>query len=144
MKNLPGFLVCLFPLVAPAEFIAPQAAVEDHVNIRLYPDAKSEMVGRLYRGDAAKLVQSFGDWHEIEIAGGATGYISAEWTVVIDELPVVADAAPVHAGDESMQAVPSPPTAPAGGEAATDGIPAEPPEPDLPLATAAAMEGPQR
>lgn len=33
------------------------------------------------------LVQSSPEWHEVEIAGGATGYISAEWTIVLDEMP---------------------------------------------------------
>ena len=87
MKRLLGLLACMLPLLSVAEFVVPIESVEEHVNIRMVPDAKSEIVGRLFQGDSATLVQSIPEWHEVEIAGGATGYISAEWTVVLDEEP---------------------------------------------------------
>jgi hypothetical protein len=77
----------MLPFFSAAEFVVPIESVEEHVNIRMVPDAKSEIVGRLYQGDSATLVQSTPEWHEVEIAGGATGYISAEWTIVLDEMP---------------------------------------------------------
>lgn len=87
MKRLLGLTACMLPFFSAAEFVVPIESVEEHVNIRMVPDAKSEIVGRLYQGDSATLVQSTPEWHEVEIAGGATGYISAEWTIVLDEMP---------------------------------------------------------
>jgi uncharacterized protein YgiM (DUF1202 family) len=77
----------MLPLLSAAEFVVPIGTVEEFVNIRMIPDTKSEVVGRLFQGDSATLVQSTDEWHEVEIAGGATGYISSEWTLVLDELP---------------------------------------------------------
>ena len=87
MKAIFGPLICLLPLLTAAEFVVPIGTVEEHVNIRMVPDAKSEIVGRLFQGDSATLVKSFPEWHEVEIAGGATGYISADWTLVLDQMP---------------------------------------------------------
>jgi len=97
MKPVPGLLVCILPLLSAAEVVVPIESVEYHVNIRMSPDAKSEIVGRLFRGDSAAVVQSIPEWHEVEIAGGATGFISAAWTVVLDEAPaLVAVAEPAN------------------------------------------------
>ena len=87
MKRFLGLTACILPLFSAAEVVVPIESVEEHVNIRMVPDSKSEIVGRLYQGDSAMLVQSNPEWHEVEIAGGATGYISAEWTIVLDETP---------------------------------------------------------
>jgi hypothetical protein len=88
MDRLLGLLVCMLPLLSVAEVVVPIGSVEYHVNIRMSPDAKSEIVGRLFQGDSATVVQSNPEWHEVEIAGGATGFISADWTILLDELPV--------------------------------------------------------
>lgn len=88
MKRLLGLIACILPFLSVAEFVVPIESVEEYVNIRMIPDAKSEIVGRLFQGDSATLVQSIQEWHEIRIAGGATGYISIDWTNVVDELPV--------------------------------------------------------
>jgi hypothetical protein len=88
MKRLLGLIACTLPLFSVAEFVVPIETVEEYVNIRMIPDAKSEIVGRLFQGDSATLVQSVPEWHEIRIAGGATGFISSEWTNVVDALPV--------------------------------------------------------
>ena len=87
MKRFLGLTACILPLFSAAEIVVPIESVEEHVNIRMVADSKSEIVGRLYQGDSAMLVQSSPEWHEVEIAGGATGYISAEWTIVLDEMP---------------------------------------------------------
>jgi len=87
MRRWLGLTACLLPLFSAAEFVVPIESVEEHVNIRMVPDSKSEIVGRLYQGDAVSLVQSIPEWHEVEIAGGATGYISSEWTVVLSVVP---------------------------------------------------------
>jgi hypothetical protein len=87
MKCFLWLAASLLPLVSAAEVVMPIDSVEEHVNIRMMPDAKSEIVGRLFQGDSAPLIRSIPEWHEVEIAGGATGYISAEWTIVLDRLP---------------------------------------------------------
>ena len=83
MKRLLGLLVCVLALPSAAEVVVPIDSVEDHVNIRMSQDAKTEIVGRLYRGDSARIVRSTPEWHEVEIAGGATGFISTDWTIVL-------------------------------------------------------------
>jgi hypothetical protein len=87
MKRLLGLFACMLPLLSVAEFVVPIGSVEEYVNIRMIPDDKSEIVGRLFQGDSAPIVNSLPEWYEVEIAGGATGYISAEWTIVLDALP---------------------------------------------------------
>ncbi len=87
MKRLLGLTACMLPLLSVAEFVVPVGSVEEYVNVRMDPDDKSEVVGRLYQGDSASIVNSLAGWHEIVIAGGATGFISAEWTIVLEELP---------------------------------------------------------
>ncbi len=87
MKRLLGLLLCVLALPSAAEVVVPIDSVEDHVNIRMSPDAKTEIVGRLYQGDSAAVVHSTPEWHEVEIAGGATGFISVDWTILLDEVP---------------------------------------------------------
>ena len=87
MKRLLGLIVCMAPLLSFAEVVVPIDSVENHVNIRMSADAKSEIVGRLQQGDYVPLVSSIPDWHEVEIAGGATGFISSDWTNVLDAPP---------------------------------------------------------
>ncbi len=88
MKGLLGLAACMLPLLSVAEFVVPIESVEEYVNVRMVPDAKSEVVGRLYQGDSAKVVKSTPEWHEIVIAGGATGYISTDWTLLVEQVPV--------------------------------------------------------
>lgn len=86
MKRLFAIFL-LLPLAAAAEFVVPIDAVESSVNVRTAPDAKSDVVGKLNRGEYLVLVASVPGWHEVEIPGAATGYISADWTRV-EEAPV--------------------------------------------------------
>lgn len=89
MKILALFFVPLLSFIAFADWVVPIDEVEDNVNIRLFPDASSEIVGRLDQGAATELVSSIEGWYEVQLEGGATGYISADWTrVVVDEVVV--------------------------------------------------------
>ena len=85
MKVLLWLAASMLPLVCHAEFVVPLGSVDEYVNVRMVPDAKSEIVGRLYQGTSARLVRDVGEWHEIEIAGGATGFISSDWTVIVGD-----------------------------------------------------------
>jgi len=91
MKHLSGLLFLLLPLIAAAEVVVPIASVKEHVNIRMSPDPSSEIVGRLYQGDSMRLVERMAGWYEIDISGGATGFISIDWVVVLDEFPPVSE-----------------------------------------------------
>jgi hypothetical protein len=118
MKALLGLLCVFLPLIAAAEVVVPIDSVKNHVNIRMSADPKSEIVGRLDQGDSLPLIKSVSGWHEVTIGDGAAGFISADWTKVLDEAAladVVADksletpapaaqvARPTDSGDE-MQA----------------------------------------
>ncbi len=114
MKIRLGLLVLLLPMCGMADTVVPVDDVESHVNIRLEPDATSDIVGRLNQGDALDLVSEVDGWYEVELEGDATGYISADWArVVTDELPVetLADEAAPEAVPEPVaeSAPPEPP-----------------------------------
>jgi len=87
------FLLVLLALILPAwccaELVVPIRTVDEYVNIRLMPDSKTEIVGHLNQGESAALVGTQDGWHEVVLEGDATGYISEEWTVVLDENAVI-------------------------------------------------------
>ena len=87
MKALLGLVLLTLPLVAAAETVAPVESVETFVNIRLYPEAGTEIVGRLSRGDELVLIRTVAGWHEVELPGGGTGFIHADWAMVVAETP---------------------------------------------------------
>lgn len=95
MKRLPALILLLLPLWSAADVVVPIQSVEDHVNIRLNRDAASEIVGHLNQGEWLILVESTPGWHEVEIAGGATGFISSDWTIVLAEPPADDDEAEI-------------------------------------------------
>jgi len=91
MYRFAGILVLMLSASAGADVVVPTESVQNSVNIRMSADSASEIVGRLNQGDYLPLVESTAEWHEVEIAGGATGFISADWTLVLDEPPAVAE-----------------------------------------------------
>jgi hypothetical protein len=97
MKRL-GLILLILPTIAAADVVAPIDAVENNVNIRKSPDPKSEIVGRLDKGRWLTLIESVPGWHAVELDDGGTGFISADWTAVLDEAPAVAD------GDDQREA----------------------------------------
>lgn len=92
MRTLLAVLVCALPLTVAADVVVPVDAVETFVNIRMSPEAGTEVVGHLSNGDELQHVASVPGWHEVEIAGGATGFVSDEWSKVVSE-ESMADAA---------------------------------------------------
>jgi hypothetical protein len=85
MKAWSAILFVLIPLLSVAETVVPIASVQEHVNIRLLPDASSEIVGRLKQGESAALIGTTEGWYEVALEGDASGYISADWTRVVDD-----------------------------------------------------------
>lgn len=86
MKKI--IVLLLLPLAALADVVVPADKVENSVNIRLEAETTSDVVGELRKGESLPLVRSIDGWHEVELAGDATGYISADWTRVEPD-PVV-------------------------------------------------------
>ena len=81
-------LLLLFSFGVLADVVVPADKVENSVNIRLEPDASSDVVGELQQGDSMPLVESIDGWHKVQLEGEATGYISADWSrVQPDEAP---------------------------------------------------------
>ncbi len=101
-----GFLLLFLPLLAAAEVVVPIDSVENNVNIRMSPDANADIVGRLDQGDWLTLVKSTPGWREVEIAGGATGFISADWTKVLDDAPSAEPETVAEAADDVVEESP--------------------------------------
>jgi len=92
MKNVLMLFLLVIPISGLADVVVPIDKVENNVNIRLSPDANSDVVGKLDQGSSAELVESIEGWHEIEIEGGATGFISSDWSRVVgDDEPIVVE-----------------------------------------------------
>lgn len=54
--------------------------VNDYVNVRTMPSTDSEIVGKIYDGCAATILERVDDWYRIE-SGNVEGYIKAEYFV---------------------------------------------------------------
>lgn len=85
-----ALLVLIGAQRAVAAVVVPVESVESYVNIRFAPDAKSEIVGQLHQGTSVTFVGTEDGWHKVELDGGVTGYISADWSNVVDEQQVAA------------------------------------------------------
>ena len=93
MRMISLLLLFIFPLAGLADVVVPADKVENSVNIRLQPDATSDVVGKLRKGDSLPHVGSEPGWHEVQLEGDQTGYISADWsTVRVDEPGAVEEA----------------------------------------------------
>jgi len=91
MKHLSVLFVILFPLIGLADQVVPIDKVENSVNVRLNADTDSDVVGELRQGDSLTLVSSSEGWHEVQLEGGATGFISADWSRVVDDASATPD-----------------------------------------------------
>lgn len=97
MKASLGLLIIILPTLVAAEVVVPIDSVENSVNIRMLADSATEIVGKLKQGESLPLIKSVPDWHEVEIAGGGSGFVSADWSNVLEEAPeTVVEAEPVE------------------------------------------------
>jgi uncharacterized protein YgiM (DUF1202 family) len=90
MRPLSVLLVFVSPAWCFADSVIPIETVEDYVNIRLMPDSATEIVGRLNQGESVQIVSTQEGWYEVVLEGDATGYISADWTLVVDAAALAA------------------------------------------------------
>ncbi len=103
MKYLSVLLTVLLPLAGHADQVVPADKVEDSVNIRLNADASSDVVGKLRQGESLTLINSIDGWHEVRLEGGASGFISSDWSrVVADSAVAPAEEA---VADEAVEAL---------------------------------------
>lgn len=75
------------PAVAPTEAPVSEFAnigisiANEYVNIRRKPDTESKILGKLYRGSAATILETVGEWVKIK-SGSVTGYIKSEYLAI--------------------------------------------------------------
>ncbi len=107
MKRL-FILWCLLPVAAAADVVVPNDNVQNSVNVRLEADATSDVVGELKRGETLPLVRSVEGWYEVMLEGGATGYVSADWSRVEDEADAPPEPQPAPVAETPPAAEPEP------------------------------------
>ncbi len=96
MKRVPVLVGLLLPLAGFADVVVPADRVQDSVNVRLEPDTNSDVVGKLAKGSSLPHVDSIDGWHEVQLEGAATGFVSAEWSrVEAESAPDVAEETPL-------------------------------------------------
>ena len=78
-------LLALSLSASAADVVVPIDSVDNHVNVRMEADAKSEIVGKLLQGDSLPFKRSIPGWHEVRLDDDAYGYISEDWAVVITD-----------------------------------------------------------
>jgi hypothetical protein len=97
MKASLGLLIIMLPTFAAADVVVPIDSVENSVNIRLLADSATDIVGKLKQGESLPLIESVPGWHKVEIAGGASGFVSSDWSNVLEEAPeIVVEVEPVE------------------------------------------------
>ncbi|MDJ0940600.1 MAG: tail fiber domain-containing protein [Woeseiaceae bacterium] len=105
MRALLGALLLALAFTASADTVVPAEKVETFVNIRLSPESGTEVVGRLSRGDEYVYVGTVDGWHEVELPGGGTGFVHADWAEVVSAATAdaagQADNADADAGEKS-------------------------------------------
>lgn len=98
-------LLFILPLAAIADVVVPADKVEISVNIRLEPDATSDVVGKLRKGESVPHRGSEAGWHEVQLEDDSTGYISADWSVVQVDEPEAVEEVVVEAEDHGVAEV---------------------------------------
>lgn len=142
------FLVLLLCTViaghAWPDVVVPLESVTSYVNIRLAPDADSEVIGRLHRGAQLPLVRSLDGWHEVELKGGGAGYISADWAIVIRDKQETSESTGDEAADadDELVAPSSTATEEPLPEPVTDETPEDEPTADEPIVQAPVADQP--
>lgn len=76
-------VACLAPAAAGADSVVASDRVQSELLVRRA--AGGPVIGALAPGERATLVATRGGWHEVELAGGRVGYVSAAWSRVVPE-----------------------------------------------------------
>ncbi len=95
MRILSGLFMMLATACAYAAEITPVDKVDKYVNIRSGPDAGSDVVGRLNRGETLPSPETVDGWFRVELPDGGIGYVHADWAEVLPAAAGEAEAAAV-------------------------------------------------
>lgn len=71
------------PARAVAQRITPAARVRSRINVRAAASQRSAVVGQLAVGEQSDLIGSEPGWWQVRLGGGATGYVSKDWSQVV-------------------------------------------------------------
>ena len=77
-------------LAAPpclADRVVPSERVRSSVVLREQPKRGATPLGRLAKGEEARWLESVPGWHRVELADGASGFVSAAWTQRLEDPP---------------------------------------------------------
>ena len=86
--------VLAVPLLAQGDVVVLRDTVDGHVNIRIAPEAGTQVIGQLGRSEHLPYVQAHGPrWREVRLGDDRTGFISQTWTEVIPDPPDQSEAA---------------------------------------------------
>ena len=85
MKILIVWAALAMPMLSSADTVVPVEKVDSHVNIRQAPNGDAAIVGRLQQGSSLPLLGSTDGWNEVQLDDGESGFISADWTVIVVE-----------------------------------------------------------
>lgn len=83
MRILIALASITIPVLCLADTVVPVDAVENYVNIRQAAEAGSEVVGRLEQGSSLPFIAAKEGWNEVQLDNGESGFISADWTVIV-------------------------------------------------------------
>lgn len=110
MKSLLAWLILALPYVCVADTVVPVESVDNFVNIRKSPAADAAVVGRLAKSESLPWVASTPEWYEVRLANGNSGFISANWTHVLEEEVAEDDAEDVveEVAEDAMDNVETP------------------------------------
>jgi hypothetical protein len=98
-------LILLLPVCSLADSVVPIDKVENNINIRLSPDATTDIVGKLDQGSSIELVSTIEGWYEVQLEGDATGYVSSDWSRVVSDEPVIEAVEEVTADETVVEVV---------------------------------------
>jgi hypothetical protein len=71
----------LTPAIAVADSVVPSDRVKSHLRVR--SNATGPVIGSLRPGDSATHLATRGEWHQIELADGRVGFVSAAWSRLV-------------------------------------------------------------
>ena len=82
----------LLSVAALGDVVIPRQTVQNYVNIRVAPEAGSDVIEELRHGEQVQLIESSERWHEVLLADGRKGFISQLWTEVVAAPPAAESA----------------------------------------------------
>lgn len=69
---------------SPYANIAIANNINSYLNVRKEPNSDSEVLGKMYKNNAAVVLEQLGDWYKVT-SGNVTGYVAAKYVTVGDE-----------------------------------------------------------